>query len=168
VAFIRLKWFAMTLRLAVLAMGTLLLCIAQVHRKLTPFPAFVQDVKHARAKDFLDRPEARVRDAAAFEQMRNYILKLYDGVHARHSYTVGTQTVDCVPEGEQPSVRAQGIKQIAAPPANAPNSPESAKPHNVLVGECPAGTIPMRRITLLELTRFRTLEDFLHKAPYFK
>jgi hypothetical protein len=158
----------MTLRLAVLAIGTLLPCTAQIHQKLTSFSEFIQNVKHAKAKDFLDRPEAQVRDAAAFEQMRNYILKLYDGVHVRHSYPAGTQTVDCVPENEQPSVRAQGIKQIAAPPDNAPNSPNSAKQQDTSVGGCPAGTIPMRRITLIDLSRFRTLEDFLHKAPYAK
>jgi len=60
-------------------------------------------------------------DSYAFEQMREYILKLYEGVHIQRSFLIGTQTIDCVPENEQPSVRAQPGQKIATPPNGAVN-----------------------------------------------
>ncbi len=156
---------SVTGRLGALAAGAVLVCMGQTQQKVTPFAEFIRGVKHAEAQQFLHKPGAEVKDTAAFEQMREYILKLYEGVHVQRSYIIGTQTVDCVPESEQPSVRAQRTKEIAAPPPIPVSPPDDTK-RAVSAQGCGTGTIPMRRITLEELTRFQTLDDYLHKAPH--
>lgn len=138
------------------AVFVLLVFALQSQGKMVSFADFIRDVKHAEAKDFLNRPGAVVKDAEAFEQMRSYILKLYGGVHVQRSYEIGTQMVDCVPENEQPSLRGQASSMTAVDDEREPAATEG----------CGSATIPMRRITLEELTRFRTLEDYLHKAPH--
>lgn len=144
----------------------MLVCMAQIQEKVVPFAEFIRGVKDAEAKQFVHRPGAEVKNAAAFEKMREYILELYEGVHVQRSYIIGTQIVDCVPENEQPSVRASGTKRIATPPAPAAVSAPHTTRQSISAEGCGSGTIPMRRITLEELTRFRTLEDYLHKAPH--
>jgi len=157
----------LTVRLAAILAGTAIVILAQTQTPdtPTPFSAFIRTTKHADAKDFLHRPGAEVMDSYAFEQMREYILKLYEGVHIQHSFLIGTQTIDCVPENEQPSVRAQPGQKIATPPNGAVN-PSNDNQQSASAKGCGSGTIPMRRITLEELTRFRTLDNYLHKAPH--
>ncbi len=111
--------------------------------KLTPFNQFVRNVRNARAQDYLSRPGSRIADARAFEEMRRYVLSLYRGVHVSHSYAVDSIVLDCVPLNEQPGLR--GV------------------PRNFQATGCPDRTIPMRRITLEQLSNFRTLREFLSK-----
>ena len=139
-----------------------LVYMAQNPQKIVPFSEFLRDVKRADPNEFLRRPGVGVKDAADFEQMRAYILKLYEGVHVLRSYQVSTQTVDCVPESEQPSLRSEHGRTAAPPPA----IPQVNRKEETPAGGCGSGSIPMRRITLEELTRFRSLDDFLHKAPH--
>ena len=136
--------------------------------KLVPFPTFIQSVKDANANNFLDHSDFKVKDAASFEEMRQYILSLYDQVHVSHSYVLGSQTFDCVPVDQQPSIRALGRKQIATEP------PATQRPQRFLAEtngdsgntlSCEDYTIPMRRITLQQLSQFRTLKEFLRKGP---
>ena len=139
-----------------------------VPEKLVPFNTFIQSVKDANANDFLARPDSEVKDAASFEEMRQYILSLYHQVHVNHSYVLGSQTFDCIPVNQQPSVRALGPNKIATEP------PATKRPQH-LVAEtndksgnpvgCEDHTIPMRRITLQQLSQFRTLKDFFRKSP---
>jgi hypothetical protein len=143
-------------RLVVAAIALVFVCLAQNAGKMASFDEFIQQVKRADPKDFLNKPGVAVKDAAVFNQMRDYILKLYNGVHVQHSYRAAEQAVDCVPVNEQPSLRAQGGNKAAPPPSDE-KLPSQA---------CSEGTIPMRRITLEEVTRFRTLDDYLHKAPH--
>ncbi|MCU1294641.1 MAG: hypothetical protein JWP08_3491, partial [Bryobacterales bacterium] len=109
--------------------------------------------------------------------------KMYDGLQVTHSYVLGSQTFDCVPTGQQPAVRALNLKTIASePPSSAfadrlgirPRAPE-AKLLQVPAGKtkdefdntlgCEAQTIPMRRITLEQLSHFKNLQEFFQKGP---
>jgi hypothetical protein len=128
-------------------------------------------------------PETAVRDAAAFEEMRQYILAMYQGVNVTHSFILGTHHVDCVPIEQQPSVRLLGLKEIATPPPapfvvtksqsivrdSHPNS-EIVSDNNVILSGssalCEEHTIPMMRLTLERLARFTDLRHFLHKYPH--
>jgi hypothetical protein len=129
--------------------------------------------------------ETRVASEKEFKKMRAYILSLYRGVTVKHSFVTRTgQYVDCVPFDQQPSLRGSlsklrdAEKVLASPPPKPPapakRKDDSALPAGRLVGvglsdefgnemECPAGCIPMRRITLELLTTFKTLSDFFAK-----
>jgi hypothetical protein len=122
-----------------------------------------------------------VEDQAAFEQMRAHLLSLYDGVHVNHSFESEGEAYDCIPIMEQPAVRLNGITEIATPPELAkveggnpdPNDgPKSALPFGGVETDsygnhvgCEDGYIPMRRMTIEELTRFRTLANYMRKEP---
>jgi hypothetical protein len=111
--------------------------------------------------------------------MRRHLSGLYAGMHVTHSYEFGGDIFDCVPILEQPSVRQEGIVKIATPPP--PAVLKAGKPAEaaqsavqVLASQrdrfgnamtCAAGSIPMRRITLDQITHFRSLAAFLHKTP---
>ncbi len=154
--------------------------------KFVPFTEFVQGVKYADTTSFLARPAVKVSDAVSFEQMRQHVLSLYADVDVKHSYVLDAQTFDCVPVEQQPSLRGRGLKAIAAaPPASAGLTSLSPKgdalatspsrlsqfPANARADTfgnsygCEAHTIPMRRITLDELSHFKNLKEFFQKGP---
>lgn len=140
--------------------------------RLVPFPEFVQGVRTAFAGGYVGHPGNGVRSAADFFDMRAHLLSLYNGVTAVHSFELDDQTFDCVPFLQQPSVRLMGITNIAPPPPFSPHGGPPAKAPDRTsrdafgnVQECPEGTIPMRRITLDELARYETLQQFFKKAP---
>ncbi len=115
--------------------------------------------------------------------MRQHLLRLYDGVSVRHSFLQDSQTFDCIPVDQQPAVRLQGLKSIAAAPSAAPATTDAptakggpralpasqqSKAEFDAFGNaqrCDTGTIPMRRITLQEMSRFETLQKFFEKGP---
>ena len=153
--------------------------------RFVPFSQFIQDARCARTDVFLELPGARVRDAKAFEEMRSYLLRLYEGITPSHSF-VDEQGChwDAVPVEQQPSARAaarQGFEiQLEAPtpisrPAQEAADAGQEEPLRTPSGtvridrfgnsmRCEPGYIPMRRITLEELTRFPTLEDYMSKG----
>jgi hypothetical protein len=102
-----------------------------------PFVDFLTGVRHARYADYTGKPGTAVRGESAFEEMRRYLLDRYGGVQVSHSYTLGGADFDCI-GSESP-----------APPGSV----------------CPAGSVPVRRVTLAELVRFPTLQSFLGKGP---
>jgi len=129
----------------------------------------------------------KVANAAAFEEMRQHILKMYEGVQVSHSFTVGSQTYDCMPIEQQPAVRLLGLKGIATPPppsaasasgaaglngaGQQPRQPviESIVPSGVdrfgnTIG-CEDKTVPIGRTTLEQMSQFPTLQAFLRKSP---
>jgi nucleoside-diphosphate-sugar epimerase len=112
------------------------------------FEAFLASVSAATYQDYANEPGARVRDSSAFQQMRAYILSKYDGAQVARSFSDGSGAVyDCV---RQPSATAG-----ATAPADTTTS----------AGACPPGTVPTRRITLSDLVRFPTLQQFFSKSP---
>jgi hypothetical protein len=141
---------------------------------LVPFADFVAAITSTSDADLLSRLASRVRDAAALQEMRLHLLTLYQGVHVAHSQSLDGQVFDCVPVGEQPSVRLLGLSAIAAtPPPALPPVGFDLRGAKATVGAdplgqaeaCEDGTIPMRRITLDEMSRFETLHQFFMKGP---
>ncbi len=145
----------------------------------------MKTVSAAEHSHFAALPGAKVADAAAFTAMKAHITGLYKNVEVKHSFVDENGSVfDCIPVSQQPALKG-------AAPAEAPSMPpvtHGALPGAVSPGErkvnsvtsfaaagakdkfgnaqsCPAGCIPMRRITLEEMTRFETLRHFFQKSP---
>jgi Neprosin len=148
-----------------------------------PFSNFVSELRATTATKMTAQPFAAVKTPVEAEQMRQHLLGLYDGVSVKHSYALSGQTFDCMPINQQPSVRQLGIKTIAAPPPKAPALSTPAASSSSLgaveasqqspaavdafgnTQRCEAGSFPMRRITLPEISRFKTLQEFFQKGP---
>jgi hypothetical protein len=122
-------------------------------------------------------PDSKVDNEDAFDEMKQPILNLYRGVEAQHSFLVedGQQVVDCIPIEQQPAVRRFGgpVLKPRPLPEGSPSSdgplPGQLDPQtkdrfaNAMA--CPDGTIPMRRITLDEMSRFQNVRALLQKSP---
>ena len=154
---------------------------AQVAPKAAPsqfkeFRTFLENTRSAPATNYLGRPGNKVRDVAALEEMRRHILRMYTDMPVISSFERDGQTFDCVPVMQQPSVRLRGTRQLASPPpapigpnidlpdATRPQVPpgQNFDPHGNLKS-CTSGNIPIRRVTLEEMSRFETLEHFFQK-----
>jgi hypothetical protein len=102
-----------------------------------PLSEFLAEVRRARYDEYAGKPGTMVRDEPAFEEMRRYVLDRYGTAPASRSYLLGDATFDCLGTASKPPSDSQ----------------------------CPPGTVPVRRVTLTELTRFPTLQSFLGKDP---
>lgn len=149
--------------------------------RFVSFQAFMDGVRSASSAQYVGAASSRIAGASDFAEMRQHIVSLYDSVHVTHSFLYGSQYFDCVPLMEQPSVRGLGITRIAEPPPSPPFGRAGAGPNpsasvmpqhsgytrdkfgNAIA--CEQGTIPMRRVTLEEMSRFPTLHDFFSKGP---
>jgi hypothetical protein len=146
--------------------------------KFVPFNDFVEHTRSASMSEFAALPGSKVKDAAAFEEMRQAIVDRYQGVPITHSFMVGQLHYDCVPIDKQPALRTYGLKEIAPAPPQELAGKAAAQKGNIkpaqlapMVDEagnsasCEANTTPMLRTTLEMMSRFPTLNDFYHKAP---
>jgi len=151
------------------------------HLSFVIFSRFIDGTASAQHDEYLRRSEAKVAGPEEFNVMRRHILNLYEGVEVVHSFAEDTgQIFDCIPIEQQPSLKGASIR-LPDPP-EPPPSPDAASmireegcTESQLrddrtdkfghVMSCPKGTIAMRRITLEEVTRYRTLQDFLRKFP---
>jgi hypothetical protein len=155
-----------------------------------PYDDFIAAVQGAQFTDFSGKPGSAVESAAAFEEMKQHILRLYAGVHPRNSFVgADRQLVDCVPIEQQPGLRPpgstplslsrdaprQGIGPTVRKGASRDRLPGRRRSEDITLKAgrrdvsgrvmfCESGTIPMRRITLLEITAYRTLASFLAKS----
>ncbi|MGO9077886.1 MAG: neprosin family prolyl endopeptidase [Streptosporangiaceae bacterium] len=141
------------------------------------FSTFMKTTAGARYSTFQTAGHAAaVRSPQAFSQMRSYIVSTYRGVKVEHSFVLGGTYFDCVTVKSQPTVRDLRLARIAAPPAAAPAGHRGGKAVRSLLARglrdrygnaisCPAGTMPMLRMTLGAMTRFPTLAAFLAKGP---
>jgi hypothetical protein len=155
------------------------------------FDAFISGVRTARFEDYSSRQGARVANTDEFEKMRKHLLFLYDGVKPEHTF-IGTnnQFVDCVPREQQPGLRnpktgplrlqTEGPKSVLKEEIRKVGPAVDRTPKERKVADltlkpgtldrlgremfCKIGTVPLRRITLEEMTRFRTLSDFFSKG----
>lgn len=109
---------------------------------LIAYPDFLVATRAAQYADYAGHHGVQVANAEEFAAMQAYILRHYADVEVTGSLLVGNQIFDCVTTQSEYHV-----------------------PSSSLEAGCPQGTIPKRRITLEELTRFRTVSDFLGKAP---
>jgi hypothetical protein len=154
--------------IALIALGALYRWSAAEGARLEPFSQFLRGIETARPQDYVGAPGATVKDSATFEQMRRHLLDLYAGISVSHSFATDGQIFDCVPIDEQPGLRRQAPSAVAAPPRSPWAGARAIAGDRRLASEaqeqgCPTGTIPMRRVTLEEITRFATLRDFLAK-----
>src|SRR5215471_7812049 len=150
--------------------------------KFVSFKDFIADV----AAQSIAPPGNQSKDAASFAEMRQYVLGMYQGVQVGHSFVKESSTFDCIPIQQQPSVRLLGLPSVAVAPPLAMLASQAASsaaagfmpvasasqidashPSDAFgnMTGCAERTIPMRRITLEELTQFPTLSQFLQKGP---
>ncbi len=150
---------------------------------LTPFKQFLAAVHDAKHAQFAARAMSKVAHEDSFAEMRAHILKLYEGTEVTHSFVDENGSIfDCVPIEQQPSLKGADGPAATAPdlphielPAGAredrkdahvpPQLGEDKTDRHGNVMHCPAGSIPMRRVTLEDLTRFENLRSFFRKAP---
>jgi len=150
------------------------------NRKFTTFDEFLKGTETAKHEDFVARGAA-VSDRAEFEKMQSHILSMYQGISARHSFIEkGGSYVDCIPIDQQPGVRAAGGYIAEPPPLITPSKPPAGvkgiqaplRPgqHDSFGNEqcCPPGTIPMRRVTMEEMSRFKSLDHFFQRGRWAK
>lgn len=137
-------------------------------------------VADARFEAYRADPKTKVASAEEFERMRQHLIDLQEGVEVQHSFVDSAgQVFDCVPIDQQPSLRGKDAK-LPEPPslldltgAQPRPSAEAAQlvPSSERLdrfgnaAQCPPGFVPVRRVTLAEMARFRTLEDFRRKIP---
>ena len=128
----KMKETCRVLALALIIATSATLAFAQSNApQFVPFGNFMESTRTAGADKALLAPGSQVRDASAFEEMRQAILDRYEGVEVAHSFVIDGMHYDCVPMYQQPAVRTYGLTSIATPP------PEL--PHNRLVD--PAGNV---------------------------
>ncbi len=141
--------------------------------RLVPFPDFVADLKKP---DSISRYAPSLAPDAA-QEMRSYLLQRYDGVGISHSFMRGDQVFDCFAMADQPSLRAAGPHNIAAPPPFLPSQATGTSKADQDVApvpedgtdafgnheSCDYGTVPIRRITPDEVARFSSLKRFFAK-----
>lgn len=164
----------------VLAASAAQLPVQPEKAQFVPFTNFVGNTQAASFNEFHLRADSKVRDEAAFEEMRQSVLERYKGVEIKHSFVLGLQHYDCVPINQQPAVRNFHLSSIApAPPQTLAArpvveegtvKPALLKPENPVDEfgnsvQCEANTVPLLRTTLETMSRFPTLKDFYRKTP---
>ena len=147
--------------------------------RLISFPDFIASASTATVDEYNTRPGSHVQDSLAFDEMRQHILKLYEGVEVTHSFLLEGHAYDCIPVEQQAGVRLYGDGRIATPPPaekpqQLPANGTIAAASQIDLGRpfdafgnftrCEENTIPMRRVTLDDITQFNTLRDFLAKG----
>src|SRR5437660_11759842 len=83
---------------------------------LVPCNTFLQGVRTARYEDYAGRPGVKVRDQAAFEEVRGHVLKMYDGVQPVHTSLSHGVLCECIAMASAPAVRLLGLTRIEPPP----------------------------------------------------
>lgn len=150
-------------------------------RGILPFRAFRDSVESTPMTQFRGDPRVLVTSRTRFDEMRAHLVDLYSDTEAEVSFEdAGGRVVDCIPLEQQPS-----LKGVDGPVATPPDLRPVLQGRSPVVADevpaspvdfarrdrhgnrvrIPAGTIPVHRVTLTDLTRFRSLDDFLHKAP---
>ncbi len=140
------------------------------------FVSFDQFLSATAAAVYNSTTMPKVANAAAFEEMRQQILKVDQGMQVTHSFAIGSQTYDCMAIESQPAIRLLGLKGVATPPApKAPPSGATGAHTSILPASgadrfgnaigCQDKTVPIGRTTLEQMTRFPTLQAFLRRSP---
>ena len=155
--------------------------------KFIPFEEFKQQLETARHKESQTsspppaEPQAGGQPEVTPENLRemsDYLAAQHRKMQVVHSFLGDDgQYIDCVKADTQPGL--QPGQHVATPPAFITNS-GSAQPSvpgdgsrktspkvdqfgNVM--ECPAGCIPVRRVTLAEIARAGSMANYFQKAP---
>ena len=126
----------------------------QRSERFETFRTFIARAKAARASAFVGQPGFAVESPAAFAEMKAHVLDFYRGVTARNSFIESDgQIVDCIPIDRQPGLRPRAKISV------------SLNQRDRLGNEmyCQPGTVPIVRLTLERIAKFRTLAAFLAK-----
>ena len=130
-----------------------------------------------RAADASSTSDASAPSARDVElaRMQAHLDSLYSQNDVVHRFTTAWgDPVDCVPFAKQPGFSLVGTMNGAAPVLAAVRGLDSAA---AIAGfgdgvdadgharSCPSGAVPIRRLTIQDLARFATLEEFFSKAP---
>jgi len=85
---------------------------------VVPFVTFVARLRAARYRDYAGRSGVAVRDEAAFEEMRRYLLQRYESAQVTASLAAGDAVVDCITNLYGPASRppATALPAEALPP----------------------------------------------------
>jgi hypothetical protein len=150
------------------------------------FQDFLASLKRARFKEYAQQPDVTLANAKEFAKMKTYLLKRYNKLTVIHSFRQSDGSVyDCVPIEHQPLQReyttAMDAPSLPAPPHPSPESSLAQNTEKLLLAhtepalgctndagkpqDCPAQTIPVRRLTLEEMTHCKTLREFFQKSP---
>ena len=147
------------------------------------FSEFIGSIQSAKPEQYVSNKKAKFATEDTFSEMKNYLLEYYKGVEVTHSFVDENGVVfDCIPIEKQQVIRPLGKSVSKAPDLpeikdktdskdNKSNpyreASEQSKTKDKFGNEivCPSGTIPIRRITLNELTRFESLRQFFQKSP---
>lgn len=160
-------------------------------RGIPSFRAFLDSLQSAQHAEYAGLTASRVAHEGAFAEMQAHLVQLYENVDAPHSFVDETGAIfDCIPIEQQPGLRGTSESVPTAPDlpplesdveaqaaargglqeerrdelATSPLGPERTDYHGNVM-QCPEGTVPVRRITLEDLSRFETLQDFFRKGP---
>ena len=155
---------------------------AETPKGIASFQDFLAGVKTAKFEKYKELRDSAIVNEKEFSRMQGHILRLYEGVKVTNSFMgQGGSIIDCVTIDSQPGLR--GKKLAKGPKASIPpevkdrkDDQPNAKPVKPQLSEgnvdkfnnpqfCKKGTIPMRRLDLEGVTRFKTLDDFLAKEP---
>ena len=156
-----------------LAVGTAGHAIAE-EQQVPAATSFANFVAGLNATSAMAPQGAAVASSANLEEMRTHLQKVYNGIAVNESYTLGGQTFDCVRYDQQPAVRLQGLKSIAAPPPMSPDkafhtdagtADKNVNPVHFQSVSCKAGTFAMPRVTLEQMSKFPSLHAFFAKGP---
>jgi hypothetical protein len=140
------------------------------------FVSFDQFLSSTAAAVYNSATMPKVTNAAAFEEMRQHILKINESMQVTHSFVSGSQTYDCIAIESQPAIRLLGLKGVATPPAPKATPSGATGAHTSVLPAsgvdrfgnaigCQDKTVPIGRTTLEQMTRFPTLQAFLRRRP---
>lgn len=178
----RWKWRLCLSFLALLTGSMGSVSAAEDAKGIASYEDFIKSVERAKFSEFKELRESAVSEEKEFSRMQKHILGLYEGVVVTNSFfDLSESIVDCVTIESQPGLRGQKLAK-APKQAIRPKSKEGGekKPKAELVKPqlgknqrdkfqnlqyCEEGTIPMRRLSLEVISRFKTLDDFLAKEP---
>jgi hypothetical protein len=149
------------------------------------YRAFLESLHKAHHGHYLGQPHARVAHEEAFAEMRDHLVKVHGGVKPVHSFVDANGAVfDCIPIETQVSLRGSKGRVPKAPAL--PKRKKTSKHAPPTLGHAPvqlhtklhdphgnrmaapAGTIPVRRHSIEDLARYRTLHDYLAKRSPLK
>jgi len=126
---------------------------------VVPFKKFLDSVRQTDPESFA-ASEKTVANAKALREMRTHILDRYKGAEAKCSFVDANGfVVDCISLERQPLLR--GTREAVAR-ATARHNAESAGDRDGRT-DCPGGTIPVRRVTLEEMSKFEDLQMFFRE-----
>jgi hypothetical protein len=152
---------------------------AQDEKSRLDFRRFVDNLAAARYQEYLAAPSGGMIQEDTYSGMQQYLLERYEGIEVSHSFMADNgQIFDSIPENQQPALRLSGqamAETPESPPQAAGQSDRGLLSTAQFDGNrqdrfgnrllSPPGTVPIRRITIEELSRFGSLRAFSRKAP---